>query len=31
MDTSGTGHDRCPSQLPDPLRHRGSRDGDGKI
>jgi len=23
MGTSGTGHDRCPSQFPNPLRHWG--------
>jgi len=23
MGTSGTGHDRCPSQVPDPFRHLG--------
>jgi hypothetical protein len=23
MGTSGTGHSRCPSQVPDPFRHRG--------
>jgi hypothetical protein len=33
MDTSGTGHDRCPSEVPDPFKASGAppRGGSGKI
>jgi hypothetical protein len=33
MDTSGTGHDRCPSEVPDPLKASSTppRGGIGKI